>query len=166
MRLIHDDQRKLHLPDHRQEVICSQPFRRHIQQLVSAGLQPPEHLALFRRRLGGIEERRRQSCLFQCGDLVLHQGNQRGNHQCHPGEQQSRQLIADRFACTSGHYTEGIPPRKQGIHHCFLAWPEGAVSKVLLEGRQFLHLLLLSQENRRKSSASPSVVFQNYFFSR
>lgn len=77
MRLIHYDQRQFQLVDHIQKAVRCEPFRRHIEQLIGSGLQPPEHLPLCGGGLGGVEECRRESCLFQRRDLILHQGDQR-----------------------------------------------------------------------------------------
>ena len=77
MRLIHYDQRQFQLVDHIQKAVRCEPFRRHIEQLIGSGLQSPEHLPLCGGGLGGVEECRRESCLFQCRDLILHQGDQR-----------------------------------------------------------------------------------------
>ena len=75
--LIHYDQRQFQLVDHIQKAVRCEPFRRHIEQLIGPGLQSPEHFPLCGGGLGGVEECRRKSCLFQCRDLILHQGDQR-----------------------------------------------------------------------------------------
>ena len=64
-------------------------------------------------------------------NLILHQRNQRRDHNSHTWTQQGRKLITKGFTTTGGHDKKGIAPVYHMLDDCFLRWaklvePEGA----------------------------------------
>ena len=66
-------------------------------------------------------------------DLVLHQGDQRGDHDGRPLHHQSRQLITQRLAASGGHQDKGVTPSNQVSDDLFLIRLEGVVAEELLQ---------------------------------
>ena len=62
--------------------------------------------------------------------LVLHLGDQRGDHEAHPGALQRGDLVAERLAAAGWHQHEGIPAGDQ-----FLSAPASDGPYVSLPGR-------------------------------
>ena len=95
MCFIHCHQRDFRLLGEIPEQFRLQPFRSHIEQLVTPF---PGGIQGGKERLGGqgtVDVGSRDACLFQRLHLILHQGDQRGNHQGDPWKQQGRDLVAE-----------------------------------------------------------------------
>ena len=139
MGFIHCHQRDFLLFGKVPKQLRLQSFRSHIKQLVSpfpGGFQGGEE------RLGGqgtVDVGGRDTCLFQRLHLILHQGDQRGDHQGDPWEQQGRDLVAEGFAGAGGHDTQHIPALQQGIDENLLTGTETFVSKILFQGCISVH---------------------------
>ena len=87
-----------------------QPFRCHINNLI-----PPLHRIFhrlinltFRKRTVNI--RRMNPGLIQRPHLILHQRNQRRNHNRNPRQKQRRNLITNRLPRPRRHNPQNIPP--------------------------------------------------------
>ena len=113
MRLVNRDQPYLQRRQKIGEPRLDHPFRRHIQQLELPRPHPPRRLRCLLRRLGAVDEPRRQPVSLQRIHLVFHQRDQRRNHQRQPRPRHRRQLVAQRLAAPGGHQRKTIPPR----HH-------------------------------------------------
>ena len=70
--------------------------------------------------------------LIQRRYLVLHQRNQRGNHQRNPVHQQRRHLKTDRFTRSRGHDAERIPAFQNAVDQALLPFTEAVISEILL----------------------------------
>ena len=83
---------------------------------------------------GRVEARRGDAACPERIDLVLHQGDQRRDHQGEAVEQQRGQLVAERLAAAGGKDREGRAAGEQGLDDRFLAVAEGGEAEVGLEG--------------------------------
>jgi hypothetical protein len=57
-------------------------------------------------------------------DLVFHQGDEGGDDQAGPGQDQGRELVADRFARPGGHHRQNVLAGEDRLHDLLLAGPE------------------------------------------
>ncbi len=108
--LVHRHQRDHQFRRQLQKPGVLQSFRRHIEQAALTPADPAPNLAGFLQGLGAVEEARGDARRLQGRDLVLHQGDQRGNDQGHPRQQQGGDLIAEGFSTAGGHDAQGVPP--------------------------------------------------------
>ncbi len=133
VRLVDRQQRDLGAPDRKEERLAQKPLGRDVEQFET----PPGDLLVDLRELrrveSGIETRRRDAPRRQCVDLVLHQGDQRRNHQRCSLEQHRRKLIADRFAAARRQNPKRRPPVHQGLHNLPLAGPETGMAEQALQ---------------------------------
>ena len=136
---VHDDIGQRQLAHGLEKVPGEQPFRRRIDELVHPTAGPGKDLLLLHRPLGGVDGRRRQPSLLKASDLILHQRDQRRDHQCHPRREQRRKLITHRFARTGGHHAKGVPAGKQRFDKLLLARTEGTVTKVGFQRGERVH---------------------------
>ena len=118
----------LHQP---QKSIVGQPLGGDIEELYLSPGGAAKDLPVFLKTHGGVEALRRHPRLPQCGHLILHQGNQRRDHQRQSRQKQGRNLVAHGLTRTGGHDPEGIPARKQSIDHGLLPRTEGIVAEIL-----------------------------------
>ena len=116
-----------------------QPFRGHVEQFVGTGPGLVQGGVEFPGPQGTVDAGGGDPGGFQGLDLVLHQGNQRRDHQGDPGQQQGRDLVAQGFAGAGGHDAQDVPALEQGIDQGFLTGTEGSVSKILFQCRKLVH---------------------------
>ena len=94
VRLVHREDRNRHALDRFPETLVVEPFGRHVQQPQLALAHGLHHA----RRLLGIERRvqplGRDAQLVEPVQLVLHQGDQRRDHDRQTRQEQGRQLVA------------------------------------------------------------------------
>src|SRR6218665_92288 len=74
--------------------------------------KPPPPLRRLREALGGVQEGRIAARLVQRTDLVVHQRNQRRDHDAHPAPlllaHDGRHLVAQRLAAPGGHQHQRV----------------------------------------------------------
>ena len=111
--LIHRDHRHIPSPHPLAKPLVGQPLRRDVQHPQPPGIQVliqgPQALGIHRR----IQPRRRNPPPRQRLDLILHQRNQRRNHQGQTLERKRRQLITQGFAATGRKNCQHRPPGHQ-----------------------------------------------------
>ena len=116
-----------------------QPLGRHVDEV-----QPPgRQIALDLRGLGarqrGVEVRGAHAGFFQRGHLVLHQRDQRRNHNAGalptPVPHECRYLIAKRFAAAGGHQHQAIAAVGDVRDDLRLRAAEGAVAEHIVQHR-------------------------------
>ena len=108
-----------------QEPLVAEPLGRYVEQLGS-----PAHGA--RRTCAGSAARSRLESSRAAGtrvldekiDLVLHQRDQRRDHDRQPVEQQRRQLVTEAFAAAGGKNRQRRTPGQQPADHLLLSRPE------------------------------------------
>ena len=105
-----------------------------------AGGDPFEARRRVARLERGVDERRRRSDLGrQLVDLILHQGDQRGEDERGRGPEHRGELVGQRLAGARGHHGERVAARERRPHDLLLAGPELGEPEVLAErGREIL----------------------------
>ena len=121
------------LPHHGGKTLAEQPLRGHVEKLIRPPVDLPAHPPEGLPVQGAVEEGRRDARLLQGGHLVLHQGDQGGDHQGEPRQQQGRDLIAQGLPPAGGHHPQSIPPGQDALDEFLLPRPEGGVTVVLFE---------------------------------
>jgi len=81
----------------------------------------------------GIEKGGGHAQFAQGGDLVLHQRDQRRDHDGRARHGQRRHLVAQRLAAAGGHEHQRIAPAVDRIDHLVLRRTEGRVAEDLLK---------------------------------
>ena len=109
---------------------CFQSLRCHVDNLICPLCRIIQCLGNLRFRKGGIDICSPDSCRIQCFYLILHQRDQRGDHNRNPRQHQCRQLVTDGLARTGGHNRQSIPPTQDRIRNSLLPFPEGRIAKV------------------------------------
>lgn len=121
VRLVDGEEGEVRMVQPLEEIDGYQPFGRDIKQIQ----RPLGECALRRprlaRRQGGIERGGTDAQLFERGDLVLHQGDQRGNDDGDARTAERRDLVAERLATARRHQHQRIAAR----HHMFDDGPWG-----------------------------------------
>src|SRR2546426_749691 len=87
----------------------------------AAGVELPVHIC------------RRDPAAPQRAHLILHQGNERRDHERESGAEQRGHLIAERLAGTRGQDSEDIPTREQRAEHFELVYAETGVTEPFAE---------------------------------
>lgn len=116
------------------------PFRREIEQLNSPLLEILHRPALFQPAETGVKRHRSNLPLPHGCDLILHQRDERRNHQRHPREKGRRQLIAERLPLPRRHDGHRIAPSQHGANDVLLARPERRKPEPFVElSSQIIH---------------------------
>ena len=95
--------------------IRQQPLGRDVQQVRGAGQQPRFNAPGVGGGKAGVQIVGAQPVLLQSEDLVLHEGDQRRDHDADAGAQDRGDLIADGLAASGRHQHERVLP----AHHPF-----------------------------------------------
>ncbi len=138
VRLVDGEQREAGAVEQLEAARREQPLGRHVQQVESARQQ----LAFDGAGGGGIErgveELGTHAELGQCGDLVLHQRDQRRDHDGGAGPQQRGELVAQRLAAARGHQHQRVAAGRHVLDDLLLRATEAGVAphaSQRLEGR-------------------------------
>jgi hypothetical protein len=132
--LVDGEQRDADVLDRLAEPLVLEPLGGDVQepQLPAADLL--HHVAVLVCREGRIEPAGGDAARGQGIDLVLHQGDQRRDDERHAGQEQGRQLVAERLAAAGGKDGRGRAALHKVLHHRLLAGAELSISEVGLEG--------------------------------
>ena len=134
--LVHGDERTVQIAEQGAKTGEGQALGRDVNQLVLAaghGAQAP--LALVRVQ-GGGQIGGGQTALFQGGDLVVHQRDERRDDQGGTREQRAGQLIHQALAATGGRHQQQAAGLQQGFDRLALAGTEIFVSQLAQAGIQ------------------------------
>ncbi len=93
------------------------------------------HLSIFARGETGVEPRGRNAARCEVVQLVLHQGDERRDHQREPIEHQGRKLIAQRLARTGRKNRRGRMPGDEMGDDRFLPGKERVETEPLFKNR-------------------------------
>ena len=108
-----------------------EPLGRRVEQLAARRAASAAHAVrgappASRRR---VEEGGAQPSLGHGVDLVLHQGDERGDHQRRPAQQPGRELVGQRLAGAGRHHADAVPPGQHRLDDLALAGPESRDSR-------------------------------------
>ena len=127
----------------RQKARRGQPLGRGVEQGDLAAQHALLHLVGFLTAEGGVEEGGGHAGLVQGAHLVVHQRDQRGDHDGHALAGllagYGRNLVAQAFAAASGHQHQGVVAGHHVLHDGLLGAAEPVVAEDLaknLLGRQ------------------------------
>jgi len=124
MGLVDGEQRDVDIADALQEGLTQQPLGTDIEQIEFIGMQPRQHLTGLLRFQRRIVEGGGHTVGAQRIDLVLHQRDQRRDHNADAAPMQRRNLVAQRLASAGGHQHKGIAPFQQAFDDLLLMGTE------------------------------------------
>jgi len=134
MRFIHCDERQAHAAERAADRRL-EAFWRRVHQLVGAAPQGVDAARALHRIQGGVQIGRADAQLAQSIDLILHQGDERGDHERRSAEEASRKLIGERLAGSGRHHSDTVATREHGLDDGLLTRAERIVPERRLEGR-------------------------------
>ncbi len=126
----HGDLGRLQRPH---EAARPEALRGDIHELERAPAHTLQHLALLIPALRAVNHGRRDAASLKSVHLVLHQRDQRRDHQCDPVHHQRGQLVAEALAAPGGHDHQRVPPLQNAGHHLLLRVPEIPEPEMLLQ---------------------------------
>jgi len=112
-----------------QKALCLQPLWGYIDDFIFPLPGVAQGQAELPLGEGAVEISGPHTGLEQCAHLVLHQGNQGGNHQGDALHAQGGDLKADGFTGAGGHDGQHVPALEQVLGHLPLAGAEGPVAE-------------------------------------
>ncbi len=125
MRLVHHDAADAQRGELVDEAWTGEPLGRQEQQPVLAVAGALDSLALHRRLDGRVDECGGHSAICQAVDLVLHQGDERRDHQRQTAIDDRRYPVADALSGAGRCDGKDIAAREHRGHHIGLSRPEG-----------------------------------------
>ena len=135
VRLVDGEERDPHPGDRLPEALVAEAFRGDIEKaegpLPDAAHQVADLPGVERR----VEPGGGHATAGELVDLVLHQGDQGRDHQGEAGEEQGRDLVAERFAAAGGEDGGSGPTGQEVADHLRLARAEVGVTEGLGERR-------------------------------
>ena len=137
--LVHSDEGDPRLPCKLPEGCGVQSLGSHVDHPVHAQARPLRGQIHLPGRQGAVQVGRGNPRALQGRHLILHQGDQRGNHQRHAIKHQRGNLVAQALARAGGHHAQAVPALKQRIHQHFLPRTEAVVAEVVLQRLQLVH---------------------------
>ena len=133
MGLVHGHHVHVHLRQGPHESLMAETFRSHIHQLVASFLHAGQAFLLFRETQGAVDHGRGNAFGHKGIHLVLHQGNQRADHQAYALPAQGGKLVAQGLAAPGRHHHQNVAPLHDGSHHTVLPLPQPGKPEVFLQ---------------------------------
>ncbi|MNF56383.1 hypothetical protein D3C84_378670 [compost metagenome] len=127
------EQRNIKALQERQHARLDQAFWCQVQHFHFATLDPCGQVTLLLGAQGRIEGRGGNTQFVQGRDLIVHQRNQRRNHDRQAFAQQCRHLETQGFAATGRHQHQGVAAAGHALNDCTLAATETVVAEDVLE---------------------------------
>src|SRR3954453_6124001 len=124
MRLVDSEECDPSTSELRDEALVVEALRGDVEKLQRTGPEPLEDLALLCAAEARIEPRRRDSAALEEVDLILHQRDQRRDHDCQALEEQRRQLVTKALARAGREDGERGPAREERIDDLLLTRPK------------------------------------------
>ena len=106
-----------------------QPLRGHVDDLIPALPRTAEHQGFLVVGQAVVQERRRHTGLHQRPHLILHQADQRRDHDGDARQQQRGHLVADGLARTGGHHGQNVLPGQQPGDDLLLTGAEAIIAE-------------------------------------
>ena len=126
--LVDGQERQRHLLQKIERPIGEQPLGREIQQLQSLGFDFVGDLALLGSGERAVDASRADAAIHERVDLILHQRDQRRDHDRQPGHGERRRLEAETLAAAGGQHHERIAALDDGPHRLGLQRAEVVVA--------------------------------------
>jgi hypothetical protein len=133
VRLIHREETHRNRAEPLESIFLGQPLGRKIEKAIVAARRFLHHLSPFGSVLETVHGSGRNAHLGQLGSLVLHERDQRRNHDGGLSRHDGGKLITERLAASGWHHDAGIVPRQQAADDTFLPGAEFVVSPVAPE---------------------------------
>ena len=124
VRLVHHQAGEAEPAELGEEARLHQALRRHEQQLHRAAREPLVDLALLAAVLRARQHRRLDAALDEARELVLHQRDQRTDHDGEAVAQQRGRLVAEALAAAGREHDERVAARERGEHGLGLERPQ------------------------------------------
>ena len=128
----HHDLRRIS-PEKVSEGFRLKPFRRNIEQFEVAQVHVAQDLVLFRRRDRRVDAGGRDPFPAQGVHLVLHQGDQRRDHDSVSVLQQNRQLVAERLPRPGRHDDAEVFAGMNLLYNLLLVVQKGVEAEIALQ---------------------------------
>jgi hypothetical protein len=136
MRLIDGEKLNGHAREPIECVGAGEALGRDVQQAVPAFARGGDQRRLFAAGEVAVERGGRDSHLSELGDLVLHEGDQRGNDDGGlPGGHRCGKLVAERFSSARRHDHAGVAVFEKAANDPVLEWTKRIVSPVAAQRR-------------------------------
>jgi len=119
------------------EALHEHALRGGVEQLQLALAGAGQRVAPLGGAQAAVNARGRHATLGQRIDLVLHQGDQRGNHDGHTGHGHGRRLVAERLAPARRQHDDRVLPPQHCLHRLPLERQEGIIAPVLLQNMSY-----------------------------
>ena len=120
VRLVDGEERQRHAAQPGDGIVARQAFRRKVEQAVLALHRRAHHIALVVGRERAVEQRRRDAHIAELRHLILHERDQRRDHDDGLAQRDRRQLVAERFAAAGRHDDGRIGAGHQALHDALL----------------------------------------------
>ena len=141
MRLVDGDQAHPQPAQEPAKPLDGQPLRRDVQDLDESLSNLPHHPLDVPQRKRAVNKPSRNAIGVQPVHLVLHQRDQRRDHQRHPIHRQRRQLVAQRLPTARRHQQQRVPASQHPPYNNLLLPPKALKPKVSLQnGMNVLYL--------------------------
>ena len=132
VRLVNGEERDVDPVEQREHRTHHQALGRHVEQIQPARQKLVLHSGGLLGRERRVEIGRLHADFVQRIDLILHEGDQGGDHDGHAVAQQRGNLITEALATACRHQHQSVPARHDGFNHLLLKAPEGLVAENLI----------------------------------
>ena len=133
MRFVDDEPREGQPFDHRRKAWRREALRRDVEQAQATGPRRLEHAAALIVRLGGVERAGSDATPPQVVHLILHERNERRNHQGQSVHAHGRRLKAERLPAAGGQHHDRIAVREYALHRLALQRQKRVEAPIALE---------------------------------
>ncbi|MNK83643.1 hypothetical protein D3C87_1034630 [compost metagenome] len=138
VRLVDGQARNRHPLERGDERAVAEALGGDVDELVGSSRQLGQPMLGLVRIERGVDEGRGNSSLDEAVHLILHQGDERADHQGRAVQHHRRQLIADRLALPGGHDGHGLFAVEDRLNDLTLTLSKGRVAEIALQ-RVFKH---------------------------
>ena len=135
MCLVHREQRHARMGCKLLEHGIGQTLRRHIHEVIPTSSGATQHLWAHARLERGVEIRPSDAHLLERAHLVVHERDERRNHQRKPVEENCGHLVADGLAGAGGHDRKRVTPCEDCLYHALLTGSKIRIAKTVRQHR-------------------------------
>ena len=135
VRLVHRDETDAQPPQEVREAGQRDPFGRHVEQLEITPERGAPDLRGLVRTHRAVQAAGGDAAGAERVHLVLHERDQRRDHERQPVARERRKLVAERLAAAGGHEHHGVPSGEGQSDGALLQGTEGVVPEVAPEER-------------------------------